>query len=143
MKHLILTLLIAIVSLSINAQSVTKTDDGKYSVYCTVEGYNFLGIGKVKVMLDMGYNSGQLNSLYDDEGKKIKFNTMVQVLDYMAKRGWRLVSTYYVSESQTKNVVNYVIEKRVSEDSQKIEGLNIKLEKEPKEPRERSDDGVY
>lgn len=143
MKKLLFSMVFFMLALGMNAQSVVPTEDGKYPVYCTVEGYNFLGIGKVKVMLDMGYSSGQLNSLHDDKGKQIKFNTMIQVLDYMAKRGWRLVNTYYVSASQTQNVVNYVMEKRVSNDSQKTEGLNLKL-KEPKEPRERNDDdGVY
>lgn len=142
-KRIVFAFLFVMLAFGMNAQSVTNTEDGKYSVYCNVVGYNFLGIGKVKVMLDMGYSSGQLNSLYDERGKKIRFNTMMQVLDYMAKRGWRLVNTYYVSASQTQNVVNYVMEKRVTSDEQKTEGLTIKPEKPQRDPAERGDDDVY
>ena len=56
-KKIFLALLLTMLSLGINAQTVTKTDDGKYNVYCTVVGYNTFGFGKLKVILDMGYSS--------------------------------------------------------------------------------------
>lgn len=127
-KKIFLALLLAMLSLGINAQTVTKTDDGKYNVYCTVVGYNSFGFGKLKVILDMGYSSKNENSLYGEDGKKIKFNSMMEVLDYMAKRGWKLVNTYYITMVGKQNVVNYVMEKRISNDSEKTEGLTIKPE---------------
>lgn len=72
MKKILFTLVLAFMSLVANAQSLVKTDDGKYSVYCTVMGYNFWGIGKVKVELDFGdatHGKG-FQSLYDETGKK-------------------------------------------------------------------------
>jgi len=127
-KKIFLALLLAMLSLGINAQTVTKTEDGKYNVYCTVVGYNNFGFGKLKVILDMGYSSKNENSLYGEDGKKIKFNSMMEVLDYMAKRGWKLVNTYYITMVGKQNVVNYVMEKRISNDSEKTEGLTIKPE---------------
>ena len=127
-KKIFLALLLAMLSLGINAQTVTKSDDGKYNVYCTVVGYNTWGIGKLKVMLDMGYSTKNENSLFGEDGKKIKFNSMMEVLDYMGKRGWKLVNTYYITYATKQNVVNYVMEKKVSNDSEKTEGLIIKAE---------------
>ncbi len=103
-----------------NAQSVVKTEDGKYPVYCTVMGYNFWGLGKVKVELDFGdrTNSKSHQSLYDADGKKLKFNSMMEVLDYMGKRGWHVNSTCISDE-----VIEYLLEKKVEKDSQKAEGL--------------------
>ncbi len=125
-KKLFLALLLAMLSLGINAQTVTKTDDGKYNVYCEVVGYNTFGIGKLKVMLDMGYSTKEENSLYGDNGKQIKFNSMMEVLDYMGKRGWKLVSTYFVTMMGKQNVAHYVLEKRVANDNEKTKGLTIK-----------------
>ena len=58
----------------------------------------------------------------------LKFNSMMEVLDYMGKRGWKLVNTYYITMASKQNVVNYVMEKRISNDSEKTEGLTIKPE---------------
>ena len=117
-----------LVSTCMMAQSVTKTDDGKYNVYCEIMGYNTFGFGKLKVMLDMGYSDKNENSLFGDDGKKIKFNSMMEVLDYMGKRGWKLVNTYYITMGTKQNVVHYVMEKKVTTDSEKTEGLIIKPE---------------
>lgn len=141
MKKVILALLLTMLTLGVNAQSVTKSDDGKYNVYCEVVGYNTWGIGKIKVMLDMGYSTKNENSIYGEDGKKVKFNSMMEVLDYMGKRGWKLVNTYYITMSSKQNVVHYVLEKRVANDSEKTEGLIIKSdEKEQFKPGKSGDD---
>lgn len=127
-KKIFIALLLLMFTLGANAQTITKSEDGKYSVYCVVVGYNFWGVGKLKVRLDMGYSTKNENSLYGEDGKKIKFNSMMEVLDYMGKRGWRLVNTYYISDSPNQHVVNYVMEKRVYKDSEKTEGLIVKAE---------------
>lgn len=127
-KKIVMALLLAMLTLGVNAQTVSKTEDGKYNVYCTVVGYNSFGFGKLKVMLDMGYSTKNENSLYGEDGNKIKFNSMMEVLDYMGKRGWKLVNTYYITMNPKQNVVHYVLEKRVANDSEKTEGLTIKPE---------------
>ena len=66
------------------AQGTQEWQEGKRPVYCNVMGYNFWGVGKVKVRLDMG--DGRFSSLYDEQGKALKFGTMMSVLDYMGVR---------------------------------------------------------
>lgn len=143
MKKVIVALLLTMLSLGANAQSVVKTDDGKYNVYCVVEGYNFWGVGKLKVILDMGYSTKNENSIYDADGKKIKFNSMMEVLDYMGKRGWKLVNTYYITDSPKQHVVNYVMEKRIANDSEKTEGLIIKANEKEQYESSKSGDDMY
>lgn len=128
MKKLLFALSLLMMSVSMNAQSVAKTDDGKFNVYCELTGYNTFGFGKLKVMLDMGYSTKNENSIYGEDGNKVKFNSMMEVLDYMGKRGWKLVNTYYITMTGKANVVHYVMEKRVSSDKEKTEGLIIKPE---------------
>ena len=107
------------------AQSVPE---GKYQVFCEVMGYNSWGFGKVKARLDMGRtqpNKEDYEYIYEG-GKKKKFNTMMEVLDYMSKRGWILHSTYVVSEGMSKqNVIHYLMYKFVSDDSQIDDGLEL------------------
>jgi len=127
MKKVFIVLMMALMSLGAQAQSVTKPGE-PYSVYCEVMGYNTWGYGKVKVRLDMGRkqtNKEGYESIYDG-GKKRKFNTMMEILDYMAKRGWTVHSSYVVSEGMAKqNVLHFLMEKKVTNDSQIDEGLEL------------------
>lgn len=103
MKKIILILAIIFMAIGAKAQSTIQSEDGKYPVYCDLKAYNFWGVGKVKVMLDMGAVSnggGSFESLYDEDGKQIKFNTVMAAVNYMAKKGWILDKTYYVTEGQ-------------------------------------------
>lgn len=105
------------------AQSVNQPGE-KYPVYCSLKGYNFWGVGKVKVQLDLGYKTSNFETLLDENGKKIKFNTMMEVINYMAKRGWELDQVCFFTEGLSKtNVANYVLKKYITDDSQIREGL--------------------
>ena len=126
MKKMLLMLMMTLIGLTASAQSVNKPGE-KYKVYCEVMGFNTWGFGKVKVKLDMGRmpkNKGY-ESIYQN-GKKRKFNTMMEILDYMSKRGWTVHSTYVVTEGLGKqSVLHFLLEKEVTEDSQIDEGLEL------------------
>lgn len=131
MKKIILFLAIIFMAIGAKAQSTIQSEDGKYPVYCDLKAYNFWGVGKVKVMLDMGAVSnggGSFESLYDEDGKQIKFNTVMAAVNYMAKKGWILDKTYYVTEGAGRAVLHYVLEKRVKNDSEIRAGLITKEE---------------
>ena len=127
MKKILFLLVMALMSLSANAQSISKPGE-TYTVYCDLSCYNTWGFGKVKVRLDMGRtlpNKEGYESIYDGD-KKRKFNTMMEVLDYMSKRGWKVHSTYVITESVGKqNVLHFLLEKQVTDDSQIDEGLEL------------------
>ena len=131
MKKIILILAIIFMAIGAKAQSTIQSEDGKYPVYCDLKAYNFWGVGKVKVMLDMGAVSnggGSFESLYDEDGKQIKFNTVMAAVNYMAKKGWILDKTYYVTEGAGRAVLHYVLVKRVKNDSEIRAGLITKDE---------------
>ena len=86
---------------------------------------------------------GKFSSLYDADGKALKFGTMMSVLDYMGARGWRCVDTYYISDGKSSRVIHYLLEKWVSSDDEKCTGLTLrKAEDEPLE-RGKSGDDLY
>ena len=115
MKKILFVLVMALMSLGAQAQNVTKPDE-PYSVFCDLAGYNTWGYGKVKVRLDMGRkqpNKEGYESIYDGD-KKRKFNTMMEVLDYV------------ITESMSKqNVLHFLLEKQVTDDSQIDDGLEL------------------
>lgn len=131
MKKIILFLAIMFMAIGAKAQSTIQSEDGKYPVYCDLKAYNFWGVGKVKVMLDMGAVSnggGSFESLYGEDGKQIKFNTVMAAVNYMAKKGWILDKTYYITEGAGKTVLHYVLMKRVKNDDEIRAGLITKDE---------------
>lgn len=124
MRKFLIILLVMVGAVTANAQHALEP--GKpYMTYCDVMGYNNWGIGKLKVILNFGDNAKNECSIYGEDGKKVKFNTMMEVLDYMAKRGWTLKQTYYITEGKA-NVVHYVMEKTITEDKQIEEGLIVR-----------------
>ena len=113
--------------------AMAQSNEGKRPVYCDLMAYNFWGFGKVKVQLDMGdyayHSSRSYDSLFDESGKKMKFNTMMEVLNYMGERGWRVIDTYYITEGRSK-VLHYLLEKWIKEESERKEGLILKEDNE-------------
>ena len=127
MKKIVCLLFILMSVVCTTKSQVMVAPEGKYEVYCTVRGYNSWGFGKVKVKLDMGrtlVGNADFECIYEN-GKKKKFNSMMEVLDYMSKRGWHLHSTFVVTQSATQNVLNFLMVKYVSDDSQIDEGLEL------------------
>lgn len=130
MKKLMFILVMVVACLSSKAQSITQPGE-KYPVYCNMKGYNTWGVGKVKVMLDIGFKTTNFESILDENGKQIKFNTMMEAINYMAKRGWVLDQVYFLTEGMSKqNVANYIMKKMVTDDNQIREGLNTMPDKD-------------
>lgn len=124
----------------INANA--QNNEGKRPVYCDMMAYNFWGIGKVRIMLDMGdrKRGQEFETIMDPDGKQKKFNTMMEALNYMGERGWRVVQTYFITEMKS-SVIHYLLEKWISDESERKEGLITKEEKGS--TKEIEDDTYY
>ena len=130
MKKVFIIMMMALMSLGAQAQSVNQPGE-KYPVYCSVKGYNFWGVGKVKVQLDLGYKTSNFETLLDENGKQIKFNTMMEVINYMAKRGWELDQVCFFTEGMSKtNVANYILKKYIKDESEIRAGISTQAEKD-------------
>ncbi len=140
MKRLLFISLLMIFSISVISQDI----ESKRPVYCNVMGYNFWGFGKVKVQLDMGDYTDQkgYDGIYEPNGKKKKFKTMMEVLNYMGERGWKVIDTYYITELPGLHVIHFLMEKWIKDESERKEGLILKedLDIPYKEP---TDDTYY
>ncbi len=84
-------------------------------VYCQLVGTSFLG--KVTVSIDMGEKTGfmRLNTSYlidERTGKAMKFNSMVDALNFMGEQGWELAQAYALGEGGSY-VYHYLLKQKV------------------------------
>ncbi|OKS88010.1 hypothetical protein [Mucilaginibacter polytrichastri] len=90
-KILILLLLVAPI------YCFAQTDSLKYKQkeeFCDVQ-FRYAFGGKYVIMIDDGHGKSiQPPVLKDANGDNMKFPTMVNILNYMAKLGWVLVTSY-------------------------------------------------
>ena len=117
MKKLIV-LLFALVSLSCLAQ-----DNERNYAYCQIVGTKSILSSKVTIEIDFGQARKLFADLRlkNDAGKAIKFNSMIDALNYMGAQGWEFVQAYAITVGNS-NVYHYLLKKPVSkEELDKIE----------------------
>lgn len=130
-------------------------------VYCEIVGTGNLTGTKVKIEIDFGqakkfWSGSNDKFLVDESGKEIKFNSMVDALNYMAQFGWRFEQAYVVTENSTmskQNVYHYLLSKELTGNEKVDAGIYTrgdykdekeeKQEESPKEKRKRSNDDIY
>ena len=122
MKKVLLFVMLCMMSVSVNAQNY-KNDGKPYAFYCQLVGKsNLLGQLRVEILWD---NKKGEHHLRTEKGKKIEFNSMVDGMNYMSKRGWEYVDCVTYAEGKY-NVVHYVFRKYVTNDEEAKEGLYFK-----------------
>ncbi len=124
MKKILLLMMLVLSSMAVNAQNA-KGNGEKYDVYCEIVGSTKFLSTKVTIEVDFGQSQWANANLYGADGKKIKFNSMMDALDYMGKRGWKLCQTYAIG-SGSSFVYHYIMTKQVVSDEEITENLDIK-----------------
>ena len=79
---------------------------------------NLTGVLRLELEWD---NKEDNEFLRDENGKKIEFVSVVDMLNYMSRRGWELNKTYVV-----QNVIRFLFRQRVTNDDEAKEGLYFK-----------------
>lgn len=122
MKKILLILLLALSASSFAQQS--QPIEKERPVYCDVMAYNFWGVGKVRVIIDLGADRN--GTILTEDKKAMKFNSIIDVLNYMSKLGWHVKDSYYLSEEVSKQkVLHYLLEKMITDDEQITEGISV------------------
>ncbi len=109
--------------------SLAAMAEQPHKVYCEVWGTsttNIIGY----LYIDYGQEDRHRNWLVDDNGKGIYFDTMIQALNYMAKRGWELEAAYDTQRSKTmfdetkiESKHSLILSKMVTSDDEITEGF--------------------
>lgn len=117
MKKVIILLFATVFSLNIAAQNF-KNDGKPYYFYCELTAVENL---KAKILITLNWSNKQIENVVDKNGERIQFNSTVDVLNYMSKRGWDLTQTY-----EYEGVLRFLFRKLVTNDDEAKEGLYFK-----------------
>lgn len=120
MKKVLLFVMFCMMSISMNAQNV-KNDGKPYAFYCQIVGWQNLG-GQLRMKM-LWDNQKEENNLRDENGKKIEFQTMVDAMNYMSKRGWDYVECVTYGDIGKPEVVHYIFRKYVTKDEEAKENI--------------------
>lgn len=90
----------------------------KYPYYCTISGTRNLA-NKIRLELEWGEQK-QSVALRDENNKKIEFNNLTDILNYMSARGWQ-----FVTELTYDGHVHYLLKKEVSSPDEAKQGLRF------------------
>lgn len=94
-----------------------------HTVYCEIVGTEKLN-GKLKVAVDYGQEGGQYllgfifssgNTLVDENGETLEFNTMVDAMNYMGTLGWVFVQAYAVTAYEHTHIYHWLLKKEIVE----------------------------
>ena len=120
MMNRLYTLLVFIaLAVSVSAQQA-------YKAYCEVVVWSGKGVVmNALVTFDFGMKTHPTASLYDSNGQPLTFVSGMDAVNYLAQRGWTLVSTYYNTYNQLEST-HFVMEKTVTSESQVTKGLLLK-----------------
>ncbi|MDE6019476.1 MAG: hypothetical protein K2H01_00550 [Ruminococcus sp.] len=136
------------------AQDPENSDSIQYkTVFAELVGTNtnFFGIGKsATIEVDFGeeyfkWIPDNRNLLVDENGKAIKFNSMVDGMNFMGARGWKFEAAYVVTLAK-QNVIHWLMSKTIPIDANAKEGIlqgrDLKKKKDKKKP-DSDNDPIY
>ena len=116
MKNLIKLLTILSLFLTSNlalAQEINATDAKPY-VYCQIVSSALLFENKFNVNIDYGQERNFLGIdliKTADNKKAVKFNSMIDALNYMSEQGWEFVQAYVIVDA-TDSTTYWILKKR-------------------------------
>lgn len=128
MKKLLLAFVFAVILSCpcLNAQDV-KPENETHTAYCELVGTLKLN-AKVKVAIDYGQNARwRNNTMVDENGQALEFNSMVDAMNYMGELGWKFVQAYVVTIGNS-NVYHWLLQKELSPEEAINAGIKIKKE---------------
>ena len=94
----------------------------KHPFYCTISGTRNHA-NKIRLELDWGEQK-QPVALRDESNKKIEFNNLTDILNYMSARGWQ-----FVTELTYDGHIHYLLKKEVSSPEEAKQGLRFDTDK--------------
>lgn len=124
MKKLLLFVVLAFASLMVNAQ------ERPHKVYAELLGESNLMRTKVTISIDFGqeisfWQQHAQRQLVDAQGREMKFNSMVDAMNYMGTLGWEFEQAYVVTVGQ-QNVYHWLMSKIIDEEGAATEGINTR-----------------
>jgi len=119
------------------------TEELAHRVYCELVGTEKLSLTKTKVKVEVDF--GQVrknlynNTIVDENGKVLEFNSMIDAMNFMGERGWKFEQAYVVTVSAVAgaehNVYHWLLSKDIVGDDIQ-EGLLTKSQYKVKQKKQ-------
>lgn len=129
MKKVLLFALFAILSTTF---LMSQEADKKQNVYCEMIGSGNFSGNKIKISFDFGnqgfsHRADSDNQIVDEKGNPIKFTSMIDALNYMASRGWKLCTAFpaIIKSMGAQETYRYILVKEVNNVESMMEGINL------------------
>lgn len=99
-----------------------------YKTYCNLIGdENFLKRGIIDIRVDYGEGDFKDNKFVDENGKEIKFLTMVAAMNFMSKLGWQLEQVYNrIDQVDGSPMIIWVLSKEIISEEEIKKGFQTK-----------------
>lgn len=99
-----------------------------YKAYCNLIGdENSLKKGVVSVRINYGQEDLKDNKFVDENGKEIKFRTMVSAMNFMSKLGWQLEQVYNrIDQVDGSPIIIWVLSKEIISEEEITKGFQTK-----------------
>lgn len=132
--------LFVLMSLALSAHAQLRT------VYCEMIGSGSPSGRSIKISFDFGeqkyyYKASNDNQIVDEEGKVIDFSSMIDALNYMADRGWKLHTAFSaaVKGQGGAETYRYILFKEIDRNESIMDGIRLlgEYKQEQKEEQER------
>lgn len=104
---------IIISCLLISFKSNGQQDTSKVEQYCEVVATARVLSNKVTVDIDYGEQRSiwKDHRMKDEQGKLVKFNSVIDAVNYLGKNGWKLVNAFPIAQGSAPMVYHYVFKK--------------------------------
>lgn len=118
MKKLLFVAFVFLGILSGKSQTVNDIPIKDIDVrYIQIVGTSKLFSSKVSIQIDFGqstkfFSSGKDTQIKNNKGKKVKFNSMIDALNFMSKHGYKFTQAYAFAVGN-QNVYHYLMEKEL------------------------------
>ncbi|DBA55387.1 TPA_asm: Q-rule protein [Porphyromonas phage phage017a_JCVISC001] len=125
-KLVIILFLIAILP-SLAQESSSASPMPKYC-YCEVVGAEGgMFSTKVKITIDFGqavnfFSQNSKREMVDENGTPIKFNSMIDAMNYMARFGWEVDHTYAITHGNN-HVYHFLLKKKYVSEEDMLRGI--------------------
>ena len=130
MKKLLMIIAACVLSANLFAQN---------KVYCEIVESNVWASKSIKVLIDFGQERTKSigwQTLVDDKGKEVVFNSKIDALNYMDSLGWNFLQAYTSvtssSSGSISSTIHWLLYKDVIEGENPYIGLTTKENKESK-----------
>ncbi len=143
MKRL-LYIIAAMMTYSVSVQAQTSSDTiltdtldirfsgMPYKVYCEITSILNNYTAQTTVEVNFGQSQTQNNTLVDNEGRPIVFNSNIDAMNYMSRRGWEFEQIYIDKlsgkDSDATRICHCIMSKFVNPDNPINEGFKVKAQ---------------